>query len=130
MAIFEYVGPTTVQVFQDDKTYSNYLRIIQGDISMQSRYLLFSELGNKQYCSVLGILNILNSTSIANYDVEIGVLCKHTLYYMQINPYPLFSLQLSEFNVNNIYQTYIQVLASNSYYSLEQLIIVTYNFGY
>ena len=81
IAAYFVQGPTLVQVFQDEKTFFNYMRVLQGDISQVSWFLIEIEIADKSFCNAIGVLNILNQTYYGNYDIEIGVICKHTLFY-------------------------------------------------
>lgn len=65
-----------------------------------------------------------------DYCREIGLICKHTLYYFHIDPYPTMVLNLGEnsMRTNNVYSQNVTMTAKND--RTEETVSMVVNFTY
>ena len=114
-------GPTSISVFKDSVTHNNYLRVVEEDIALSSKFLLDFDLNDSSDCDTIGILNLdpednfERKTKRKNYCRQIGLICKHTLYFIKIDPYPTITLGMDKFevNTNNKFEQVIEIKATN-----------------
>jgi len=89
---------------------------------------------DKSSCKTMGSLSVNHYSSVRSdrkdYCREIGLICKHTLYYFHVDPYPTMILNpgVQQTMTNNVYSQNVTMTASNDRTSQKTNLMVNFTY--